>query len=461
MKYIHSAEINSFDIGSIKKHEPVFLRIESDNLKYFFENTGLNFLLKKTSLLTVSVQIENIPLFLKKISLDDSFCVCVRRIFDNSYIDQIYDTGPHIKPDRLFIDQITEYQKLYPRLRFAVEYDLPSCDLRLLGDCVATMYELNIEQIYLAPMVKDEKMIEALKDLFDYFRLRSLWKLNVYFSFHIKERESLQIKTLNTFSGIRTLQIDISNKCTHSCHFCAVYSENSLALKKDRLTGKLNQISIDFMKMQISAQQFYQILYSIPNDTEFIQLGGAGDPMTHPEALPFIQAALDRGLQVEVLTNLDYITEEQIKNLSSSIVKDDDLHFICNISGGNAADYVLTRPRQSEKTFQQIKNLLLYIKSIKKMGAPAPKITVMCVVTSLNCENLDQIALFAQEVSAEEIWFKPMEIHANELREFIPKQSQFLKLKQSLTTACDIAKQHDILVSKLENYKDFISEGLQ
>jgi hypothetical protein len=82
----------------------------------------------------------------------------------------------------------------------------------------------------------------------------------------------------------------------------------------------------------------------------------------------------------------------------------------------------------------------------------------MCVVNNKNCTSLEGIAHFAIEVGAEQVWFKPMEVHGEYHKKIIPDKSQLNAMAKSLKNALDICDAHQLIVMERNTALSVIKE---
>jgi wyosine [tRNA(Phe)-imidazoG37] synthetase (radical SAM superfamily) len=284
--------------------------------------------------------------------------------------------------------------------------------------------------------------------------------MNIYFPFWTSFFREWDIKTQNTFSGLEFVHIDISNRCTHSCVFCGLYGPDAVEDTKRRSGGEIPEALKKYMKMEIDSDKCFNIIQSLPWSVKQIQFGGFGDPLMHENAVNFIAAARKRGFQVEMLSNMEYIEDTDVYNLHKLGGKNNfDLHFIANISGGTAENYIKTRPKQTEKHFNKIvHNISLFSQLRKENNNDGVHFTLMCVVNKLNCHNLLEVAELAHKIGAYRIWFKPMEIHAEIQKQIVPSKDLMAGMAKSLAQAIEFSEKHNIEVFQKDYCEQIISK---
>jgi MoaA/NifB/PqqE/SkfB family radical SAM enzyme len=157
------------------------------------------------------------------------------------------------------------------------------------------------------------------------------------------------------------------------------------------------------------------IINSLPETVTSIQFGGLGDPMIHADAVQIIKQARSRGLQVNILSNMEYLNEtliEQLHEVGSAEIN--DFHFIANVSGASQETYLKTRPRQKPEHFNKVVSNLKHITQLRnRSNGFGVHFIMMCVVTSQNFHELDLYVEKAAEWGASAVHFKPFELHSN------------------------------------------------
>ncbi len=368
--------------------------------------------------------------------------------------------GPERSGDLDLIAKVEQFRREYPDVEVVVEFQLRP-DLRILAPTIARLYEEGMRWVVLnAEGVPDKLRTSSFREVFEYLRIRSCNYLNVYFPFWNPEFREWDIKTQNTFSGLFEVHIDISNRCTHSCTFCGLYGPAAIEdIKKDN-GGKLSPQVNEFMKMEIDSEHCHRIIESLPWSVRLVQFGGAGDPLMHRDAVKFIGAVRSRGFRVSVLSNMEYLGEEDILELHRLSGRKDELHFIANVSAGTPELYVETRPRQTEKTFERVVSVLDRFSTLRETSTDGRGVyfTVMCVVTSINCRSLLDVAKLSVKLRAQKLWFKPMELHANFQAPLVPSGDTMMRdMARSLKAAADYALAHGVELEQQE-YCDQIFE---
>jgi wyosine [tRNA(Phe)-imidazoG37] synthetase (radical SAM superfamily) len=351
--------------------------------------------------------------------------------------------------DDELVEWFGKYKHSLPLKRLLVfEFDCQDHDTRGLGATIINLYKkgmkwwlvLNIE----GP--PDDFRAKNYRDLLDYIKIRNCTRINVYFPFWSEHFKNWDLKTHNTFSGIEYVHIDLSNKCTHSCEFCALYGQDATADIKERSQGVIPQYVSSYMKQEIDRDKCLEILESLPWSVKCLQFGGAGDPMMHESAIDFIAVARNKGLRVEILSNMEYITDKDITRLHDlGGINLYDLHFIVNISGATPDTYVKTRPRQTEKNFHKVVATITELSRLRRKSMNyGVNFTLMCVVTTNNCHELVEMIELARETGARKVWFKPLELHLPIHKSLVPKSEQMPVVIKNLSQALKLADDYGI-----------------
>lgn len=460
---IKTPTLKLFPFENLKPKELCYIRLAS--LKNLPLETDL--LIKKAAMISseviLSIPMEDFDdhdLRLNYLSLGiKGFSIRVTHQVDKWLKHQGF--GQFHSGDRDIIDLYHRYRSsLDLEKDLIVEFQIGS-DVRILGPTITGVYEIGAKWVVLN--VEGEptnKRCLEFRDMFEYLKIRGCTKLNVYFPFWSSYFEEWDIKTKNTFSGLKSVHIDISNRCTHSCVFCGLYGPESIEKMKEKSGGQLTEYMKNYMKMEIDSEKCHKIIESLPWSVKYIQFGGMGDPLMHDEAVNFISAARERGFKVEVLSNMEYLDDEDILRLHQLGGEGNfDLHFIANVSGGTPELYIKTRPKQTDKSFQKIvHNLSLFTKLRIENKGKGVKFTIMCVVNKLNCLHLKEVAELACRLGAKRIWFKPMEIHGEVHENYIPKKELMKEMAKSLSEAILYAEENKIEVFQKDYCEQIIKQ---
>ncbi len=347
-------------------------------------------------------------------------------------------------PELLELFEVVEMIRGYfPQLLIIPCLDCPPGQIHHLGPLIGFFHDANYKEVLLVPPAKRTKTaVLAYQDLFQYLRMRSVTQMWIPFDYCSLDREIWDVQTFNNFAGPHTIHFDISNKCTHSCIFCGLYCDEAIAnhKKADERTAKEIR---DMMRATLDPVKGREILETLPESVKSIQFGGAGDPMTHPNFVEFIQISRERGIACEVLSNMDYFTEESIKTLSdlgSNLAN--DLHFIANVSGASLAMYLKTRPRQTIKNYENVVRTLHRLKEERDArDGRGVFVTMMCVLNKVNYSEAVEYVSFAKDVGASRIYMKPLEVHVDQHRSLLPDENDWSDYASKMKSALEKADQ--------------------
>lgn len=329
-----------------------------------------------------------------------------------------------------------------------------------LGPTIAELYKTGLSWcvVNLEGAPREESCLQ-MRNVFEYLKIRSCHKLNVYFPFWNQYFREWDIRTQNVFSGLELVHLDITNRCTHSCIFCGLYSPDAIQEQKNKYS-KISDELKEHMRLEINSDRCLEILNSLPWSVKYIQFGGFGDPLIHEYAVKFIAKARSRGFLVEVLSNMEYLEDQEIQELHQLGGKNPfDLHFVVNMSGGDSETYIKTRPKQTKTTFDKIVNNLKSFSELRKKNFNSGvHLTIMCVVNKLNCEKLLDVAKLALDVGATRIWFKALEPHAPFMKSYLPEGEQLPKLAKSIAESVQFAEGHGIMVFQKDYCEQIINQ---
>lgn len=261
--------------------------------------------------------------------------------------------------------------------------------------------------------------------------LRELQKndpLPVYFLDHRLLRDDWNAKTKNALSGPKYVDVDVSNFCTHNCTFCGLYAPAVAArAQEDPQFANFYQ---KFTKERLSSPWVLDFLRELPLNISEIQLGGAGDPFTHAQALDFIQTIRHKNIRLSVLTNGAYFKPTDFPLIQKLSGTKSELHFFINLSAATAHTYQKVRPNQGAKTWEKIVHDLPQL----------PSFTLMCVLTKDNFLEAPQFVALAHQLGARDVWFKPLEEHGEHTRLLQIEDPALLKekMKEALALAQDL-----------------------
>lgn len=454
---------NEEDVLQLKPKELFYLRVPSLN-----DMTEQLFQFIKTAVTKSSEVILSIPLEdYRNSELREKFLSLGIRGFSIRISHQVdkwlkhQGAGQFNAGDRDIITIYWECRGLMAREKELIFEFQVGTDTRILGPTITGLHEAGINWVVLNPLGEFTAHRAAqFRDVFEYIKIRGCNYLNIYFSPWDQAYREWNIKTQNTFSGLEYVHIDISNRCTHSCVFCGLYGPEAVEDMKIRSGGKLSKEISDYMKMEINSEKCFKIIESLPWSVRSIQFGGIGDPLMHENAVEFMSAARRRGFYVEMLSNMEYLDDDDIHQLHELGGPNlSELHFIANVSGGTAETYIKTRPRQSEKDFNKIVNTLMKFSELRQQNnGSGVHFTIMCVVNKNNCLDLLNVVKLAFKTGASRIWFKPMEVHSDIHKKQIPPDDMKKAMANSLREAIAYAEKLDMIIMQKDYCEEIIRQ---
>ena len=303
-----------------------------------------------------------------------------------------------------------------------------------------------------------EGKIKKLRECFNYLEMRGFPEIDIYFSFNNPDNLSWMYKAECYFSGPSVVHMDISNKCTHSCLFCGLYSPLVIEDEKQKAGGQLPKDLINFMSSQIPFEKATELIDSLPLIAQHIQFGGAGDPFTHPRVLELLTLARNKGIWVEVLTNMEYFKEEDLRLLTKLGSHNYfGIHIIANLAAATAEIYVRVRPRQTQQTFEKVMSNVKKLRSLREENQGiGVSVTFMSVMNRFNYSEACQMVELASEVGADKIWFKPLEIYHPEHVHLLPPESEKIEYAKSLHRALQIAEKLNVQILQKETIEPWL-----
>lgn len=461
-------EISSLgnQIAFLKPEELCYIRIQSIANLSVFEKKYIAKAVKISSNVFLSIPIDEFNLIKSNLEIQSWGLkgYALRSGYEvNKYLKH-ERRGSEFSGDLDLIEKIRLFQMECPKEKDIILEMQLSEDLRILAPTIARLYQNGMKWIIINIEGAPDKMrVQNFRDIFEYLKMRSCNYLNVYFAFWNPQFREWDIKTQNTFSGLAEVHIDISNRCTHNCVFCGLYGPLAMEDMKKNGGGELHSDVKSFMKMEIDSEKCFKIIESLPWSVDLIQFGGAGDPLMHKDAVKFISASRSRGFKVGVLSNMEYLDENDVKDLHLLGGRNPyDLHFIANVSAGSAEMYIQTRPKQTEKIYKKIvSNLALFSRLREEANQNGVFFTIMCVVTTINCTELLDVAKLAVQLKAQRLWFKPMEIHAQFQSPLIPQEDIMKNMAKSLKEAVTYAQNENIDIAQLDYCEKIFSQYLE
>lgn len=449
-------------LRDLREHELCYIRCRSFINKRFDEDSFIRYATQRSSEVYLSVPFEEFdihhPDLMKSVTLFREYPVMGLSVRLKVNVEKFAVHSGFGQANSGDFDILETYRYLcdvLPGKTITFEFELEDSDLRVLGQTIVGLYQKGMTWCTLSPALgpTSQEMIKSLSDLFEFLRYRRCTYLNVYFPMWEDRAREWNLKTNNTFSGLLDVHIDLTNRCTHSCTFCGLYGDAAIDDIKKRHGGVLPKTTTDFMRQEIDGDRALRIIHTLPWTVQIVQFGGLGDPLIHDRAVECIAAARYRGFKVECLSNMEYLKDKDIEMLHHLGDHSGGLHFIANVSGGDEATYLRTRPRQKAPVYHRVVEVLKRFSTLRQESqGRGVTFTLMCVVNKDNYKDLMNVARLAVEVGANKIWFKPMEIHCDAHQQMIFQQEQKHELARALKEVMDFLETQSI-----ENFADDIN----
>lgn len=264
-------------------------------------------------------------------------------------------------------------------------------------------------------------------------------------------------KTFSDLSGPRYIDIDISNKCTHSCLFCGLYSSDLITKWKSTNNIIPKEIT-EIMKSEIDFSLFEDIIKESFNATN-ICLGGMGDPLLHKDFIRMAEAISSKNINFQVFTNFSYLSHNQITEVSNLASYDpNSINFIVNISAASAKVYTQVRPNQTQKDFELVTSNIKFASTLRKNKNRGIKFSLLSVINSLNYHELLLYPILSREIGAQEFWPKPLEIHSNEMNKYQLNEAQEKELARLSLLCIALAEKLEIRIEYIDYFEDLIQK---
>jgi MoaA/NifB/PqqE/SkfB family radical SAM enzyme len=139
--------------------------------------------------------------------------------------------------------------------------------------------------------------------------------------------------------------------------------------------------------------------------TQRLLFSGSGEPFLHPEFLALCERAKRRGMMCTINTNgllLDHETSERLVQMQFDRLRVTTL-------AGSPDVYSATHPGMPGHTLEKIKDNLLHLAEKKvAQNADNPKVQMVNIIFSQNCDDLFEFTHLAEEVKADQIHFRPI-----------------------------------------------------
>jgi len=195
--------------------------------------------------------------------------------------------------------------------------------------------------------------------------------------------------TGKVFIGPLKVMLDITSECDMHCIMCWFHSphaERSFAVKHLPLK-KLKELISQLKKLK----------------TKTVNLCGAGEPLLHPEIIEIMNFIRKNNMGIEIMTNGLYLDRKMADYIKEIKVK----KIIISLHGANKETFKKIHPLKTGDEFKKIEENLYYLQNIKG-NSSYPQLFIINVISSLNYNNVFEMAEIAKKLKADKILFKPL-----------------------------------------------------
>lgn len=183
--------------------------------------------------------------------------------------------------------------------------------------------------------------------------------------------------------------IEVTNHCNLRCQTCP-----RTFLDRE----KLKSLSLD---------EFISIADQFPNMQRAL-LHGIGEPLLNQELPEMIRCLKKRGVEVIINSNGTLLTADQQEDLLLSGLDE----YRCSIDG--ARDETYAKIRGANLLSKVLMGLEGLVNTKIQLGVDHPRISIWCVVTRDNLEELPELVRIAARVGVEEVYVQRMVFFARE-----------------------------------------------
>ena len=231
------------------------------------------------------------------------------------------------------------------------------------------------------------------------------------------------------FSGPRTVQIDLTDRCNNTCIACWVHSP--LVDKKEVFPEGIKELPFDL------ARKLIEELHRL--GTREIILSGSGEPLLYPKINEVIRIIKSKGTCLNLITNATLINEAMAKLLVKYKV---DL-ITASIWAGSPKTYILTHPGKTESDFAGIKNNLARLAFYKKKyRSLKPHLKLYNVICSKNYGDIKKMVEFAKDVDSDSVEFQVVDVISGKTESLAVTD---LQKEEIIKQAEDIRKRNDLV----------------
>ncbi len=207
-----------------------------------------------------------------------------------------------------------------------------------------------------------------------------------------KKKRNLVLEGIQTedtaLIGPDYVTLDITNKCNLNCVACWTFSS---------LLGK-NKPKKEWFKQELGYEKIEELVNELADlGTKEIRITGGGEPFLHKNIFRIIKLIKNKGIRCDITTNFTLLNKEKIKQL----VELDVNNITISLWADDRKTYTKTHPNQKEKTFDKIKENLIYLNKIKNNT----KVVLANVISNINYRNVENMIAFGERVGADDVYF--------------------------------------------------------
>lgn len=195
------------------------------------------------------------------------------------------------------------------------------------------------------------------------------------------------------FRGPLSVQIDLTDNCNNNCLCCWC---NSPLIKN--AAQKSGPSSLDRGIVLRTIDELKEM------GVREITISGGGEPFIYPHLFEIIRQIKKRKIYCQLYTNFTLATEYSLKELMDLNLD----RLVVSLWAGTAKTYHLLHPNKKQGCFDEIKDKLIYLSSIKK-NKRLPAVRIHHVINALNYQELAQMEDFAYQVKSDEVSFTVMD----------------------------------------------------
>ncbi|MDD5560765.1 MAG: radical SAM protein [Candidatus Omnitrophica bacterium] len=191
------------------------------------------------------------------------------------------------------------------------------------------------------------------------------------------------------YKGPNVVQIDLTNNCNNDCIGCWC---NSPLLGEKKILPETKRQTIPFGKIIGLLDELCSM------GTTSIYYAGGGEPFMHPQIMDILAYTKKKGFTCYVNTNFTLVDEKIVKKLTHLKID----HLTVSVWAGSAGIYALVHPNKNEKTFNKIKEMLVFLNREKKKY---PIVKLYNVIFNLNYHDIEHMMELRDLTNSESIEF--------------------------------------------------------